>query len=251
MKAIILAAGKSSRLANINQGLPKACIKLNSEESLIDRTINLLLKNNFSKITIILGFAADEARSLIKKKWQKDLDKLKFLINDDFENKDNIYSVYLCRDLLDDETFLFNSDLVFDEKILQLALDKKSHSEKSFLIVDDHKTLVDEDMKIALQNQHIIRVSKSLDNDSANGEYIGLMYINNHDAKIYGQELESLIKCNDVKRHYEYALDRILKKIDLDLVSTQGLSWAEVDTEVDLEKAKSLACIKALSQSKL
>ena len=108
-------------------------------------------------------------------------------------------------------------------------------------MVDDHKNLVDEDMKVSFnQSTRIQRISKSLDNDSAQGEYIGIMRIATKDKETYAAKLAELIEAGDVKRHYEYALDQLVSKLRqpmiLKAVSTQQLSWAEVDTKEDFLK---------------
>ena len=157
------------------------------------------------------------------------------------------------KELLGDDTLVFNSDIVFDERILDLALDYAVGSHDSFIVVDDQKELVDEDMKINLSSSGFInRISKSLDNDRADGEYIGIMRISSRDRECYASKISELVLANDVKRHYEYALDQVVSKLQaplkLHLVSTQGFEWTEVDTEEDLDFARSLGCCKLHSK---
>jgi phosphoenolpyruvate phosphomutase len=241
MKAIILAAGMSNRLQSINDGLPKACIEINQDETILDRNLKILLEQGIKDVTIVLGYSYERARNLILKKWQDSDLKLSFINNQDYEKKDNIYSVYLIRDLLDDETLLFNSDLVFKAEILSQTLEFARSRQDSFLVVDDHKQLVSEDMKVLVDEAGVVkRVSKSLDNSSSHGEYIGLLRINSADAKTYAAKLAELVENDDVKRHYEYALDQILTSINVKSLSTNKLAWKEIDTPADLAEAQSL-----------
>jgi choline kinase len=75
------------------------------------------------------------------------------------------------------------------------------------------------------------------------------MHICSKDRAIYAEKLFELISNNDVKRHYEYALDQILENIDLSLESTQAYAWTEVDTLEDLKRAQKLECVNMTSQS--
>lgn len=249
VKAIILSAGKSSRLKELTKELPKTCLKINDEDSILSRMLKILDQKGFTEATLVIGYAAEKTQAFAENitPQLKDL-KLKFLLNDDFENKDNIYSVHLIQELLDDDTLVFNSDIVFDTRILEIAI-KRLRNEKSFLIVDDSKPLVDEDMKVISEDKRIKRISKSLDNESSHGEYIGIMHICSKDRAVYAEKLSELISNNDVKRHYEYALDQILENIDLSLESTQAYAWTEVDTLEDLKRAQKLECVNMTSQN--
>lgn len=249
MKAIILSAGKSSRLKELTKDMPKACLSLNASESVLSRMLKSLDKKGFSEATLIIGHAAEKIKDF-SLKIIPELEQLqvKFLINDDYENKDNIYSVYLIKDLLADDLLVFNSDIVFDERILDIAINKMNAG-ASFLIIDDTKPLIDEDMKVLSENKKIQRISKSLNNESSQGEYIGIMHISSKDKDTYAKKLKELIENNDVKRHYEYALDQILSDIHLEAESTQGLEWTEIDTLEDLKRAQSLKCIEPKYQT--
>lgn len=252
MKAIILAAGMSSRISSLTQGSPKTFLKINKFDSLLSRMLKQLAKAGFKELIVVIGYAAEDMKNQLKN-LQKNFSNLKIncVYNKDFDSKDNIYSVYLIKDYLTDDTFIFNSDIVFDDNILDFAISAYENSGKSFLVVDDHKKLIDEDMKVTLNHAGLInRVSKNLVNDTASGEYIGIMHIASKDQDIYASKLSELIRANDVNRHYEYALDKIISSpsptLNLELVSTQGLEWTEVDTEEDLDYAKALKCVKAV-----
>jgi choline kinase len=249
VKAIILSAGKSSRLKELTKELPKTCLKINNEDSILSRMLKILDRKGFNEAILLLGYAAEKTQAFAEKIIPdlKDL-KLKFLLNDDFENKDNIYSVYLIKELLGDDTLVFNSDIVFDERILEIAI-KRLKNQNSFLMIDDVKPLIDEDMKVISEDKRITRISKSLNNEDSHGEYIGIMHICTKDKAIYGDKLNELISKNDVKRHYEYALDQVLDSIEIKLESTQAYTWTEVDTLDDLERAQKLECINMTSQS--
>ena len=73
------------------------------------------------------------------------------------------------------------------------------------------------------------------------------MHINESDRAIYANMLKELIEAADLKRHYEYALNKVLDKIDLVAESTQAYEWTEIDTLEDLEKARGLECVNSVS----
>lgn len=245
MKAIIFAAGMASRLGNLTKNLPKACLKLNDSETILDRALSLLSTNNFTEVLIVKGHAG-EAIDEHAKRWAKKFTKLETFFNPEYSNKNNIYTAYLVKEKLGDGVFVFNSDIVYDSRILELATKAyQNNPQESFMVVDNSKTLVDEDMKISYQGSKIIRINKALDNHSSEGEYIGIMHISNNDLGKFSQSLEFMIVNQEFNKYYEDALDRIASDLELRLVSTQGHEWTEIDTLEDYNRARNLECAKS------
>mgnify|MGYP001279081784 CR=1 FL=1 len=58
MKAIIMAAGVGKRLLGLNMNKPK-CLLTAGCETLIRRSVNLLVNKGISDITVIVGYEAD------------------------------------------------------------------------------------------------------------------------------------------------------------------------------------------------
>lgn len=78
MQAIILSAGRGKRLSKWIT-YPKCLIKLNSNQTLIERIIDLLNKEGISDIHLVLGYKSNLIKKKIKTK--KDLfnRKIKFI----------------------------------------------------------------------------------------------------------------------------------------------------------------------------
>lgn len=242
MRAIILAAGRSSRLGELTDNLPKCCLPLKSGITFLDATLNAMRHHGFVDLIVMTGHKAEVIEQAINAKWQKHFRDIKFVYNPEYLTKNNIYSAYLLREFFDDRTFLFNSDIVYDPLILKAAVDKYQDSRESFLVVDDTKPCDDEDMKVVLENGFIAAISKNLDNASALGEYIGIMHLNESDSYLFAESLVKFINEGQFTKYYEDALDAIAKQIKLSFVSTRDNIWSEVDTVEDYKRAKELFC---------
>ena len=66
-KAIILAAGNSSRLVEVFKGGPKQLIKIN-QLTIIEHLVNKLKKLNIKKIVLITGFQSKKIKKVLKQK---------------------------------------------------------------------------------------------------------------------------------------------------------------------------------------
>ena len=251
MKSIVFAAGRSRRLGTLTDFCPKSCLPIIEKESFLDRQIRCFLENGFNELVIITGHASEVIEKLIQDNWVNTFESKQFVYNPEFETKNNIYTAFLAKEHFTEDAFIFNSDIVYDKDILKNAVEffKKDPSQ-SFIVVDDTKKLVDEDMKIKLdEKRNVKRISKEQKNEECIGEYIGIMHLGSKDIKVFNESLDELIGKGDTDKYYEDALDNCLEKIDLKILSTNALSWAEVDTPEDYERAKNLECVKSQYQT--
>ena len=64
-----------------------------------------------------------------------------YIHNPDYASTNNIYSVYLAQDfIVEDDTLLTESDLLFEPKLLQMVID---HPSENLAIVDKYKSWMD------------------------------------------------------------------------------------------------------------
>ncbi len=258
MKAIIFAAGRSRRLGYLTDEKPKCCLKISDNLSslmparalsedilIIDLSLHHIFKLGFKSATIVTGHAEKVLREHIANKWHGYT--IDFVFNPEYESRNNIYTAYLVRDLIDDETYIFNSDIVYDLRILEAAIRSTA---PSFIVIDDRKKLVDEDMKVLVNaTGRIERINKNLDNAASKGEYIGIMKLAGKELAEFKRSLEYMIDAGDTDKYYEDALDRIVTGLELGTVSTEGHSWTEIDTPEDYQRAQELACVKSPYQT--
>ena len=117
MQALILAAGMGSRLHKYTSEVPKCLVEVNGQ-TLLDRTIEALRVAGVTKLVIVTGYKAEVLEEHIKSH-VVDMD-VKFINNEDYSTTNNIYSLYLARDVLvADDTILLESDLIFEKDLLR------------------------------------------------------------------------------------------------------------------------------------
>ena len=237
-KALILAAGQGKRLEELTKNTPKCLLPIR-ERTLLDFSLSALKTCDISEIILITGFAHEKLKEHITKHWSEKF-KFQFIYNDKFAEYNNIYSAYLAKDLWDDETVLLNSDIIYDLEIL-LAISRKPQ-DTSYLVIDDSKSLNEEDMKVKTDEKGCIRrVNKKLDIKGSLGEYIGILYLSGKERGEFLKSLETNVKNKNLDLYYEDALDCILNNISVLPFSTNSKPWTEVDTKEDYEVAKKIA----------
>jgi histidinol-phosphate/aromatic aminotransferase/cobyric acid decarboxylase-like protein/choline kinase len=111
-----LAAGMGKRLGDLTKENTKCMVKV-CGTTLIERLLNQIAAQKFSQIVIVVGYFGDKLIELIGKNYRGI--PVKYVENPIYQTTNNIYSLFLAKDyLLQDDTILFESDLIFDDAIL-------------------------------------------------------------------------------------------------------------------------------------
>ena len=119
MQALILAAGRGVRLNELGLNCPKCMLEINGTK-LIDRLISSVLLYNPTSIVINVNFMADEIIDYLKSTYPT----TSFILIDEREEppfvRNNLYSFNLALPYLHEETWLFESDIIFDQSIIHM-----------------------------------------------------------------------------------------------------------------------------------
>ena len=134
MQAIILAAGMGRRLGELTKNNTKCMLEVNGRR-LIDRFIDQLSKYNLHRIVIVVGY---EGKKLVE--YISNLN-ISFVNNPIYDKTNNIYSLALAKDLLcEDDTILMESDLIFDDGMLDLLV---NNPERDLALVAKYENWMD------------------------------------------------------------------------------------------------------------
>lgn len=241
-KAIILAAGIGKRLGGLTKDIPKCLLEVEKDITLLDLSLKALKEGGIKEIILICGYQKDTLENHINKKW-KDSFTFHFVFNEKFDIWNNIYSAYIAKSFFDDETLLLNSDIIYDPGILKnlLLTVKLTRGKMSYLVIDDKKDLIQEDMKVLVSpDNEIKQINKAIDIEEAYGEYIGIAYLRGNEKIRFFEAAEKLIQKGSTDLYYEDAIANTLNRCIVLPCSTGGLMWTEVDTKEDLDHAKEI-----------
>lgn len=236
MPAVILAAGRGSRLGSLTADRPKALLQV-AGRTLVERQVSLLRRSGVGRIYIVTGFARELFRSMFD-------DAVQEIHNPDWMTTNNLVSLATAAGALDGGFILFNSDVLLHPGILD-ALLRAQHP--CALAVDDQRPLADEEMKVVLDaNGRLTAIAKTLDPATACGEYIGLAKFDPAGADRLRSAMAGMIAAGRTNEWYEAAFQAIAPEVALQTCSTAGLPWIEIDTPEDLAQAENLALAHSL-----
>ncbi|WP_225335690.1 phosphocholine cytidylyltransferase family protein [Halomicrobium urmianum] len=228
--AVVLAAGMGTRLRPVTESTPKTLVEV-GDRHILGHIFESLDRTGYERVTAVTGFEADQVREFCESAgFDLDVD---FVHSDAYDSTNNLYSLWLARDRLDDGFTLVNSDTLFPAASLR----RLAATDGSALLVDAEKTLGDEEMKVRTEGDEAVAIGKDL--SAATGEYIGVSKFSPAGADALVDELDALVDAGRTNEWYEAAFDRIFDAVDVSVVPVDG-DWIEIDDHDDLRTGRRL-----------
>ncbi|MCR5329924.1 MAG: phosphocholine cytidylyltransferase family protein [Lachnospiraceae bacterium] len=235
MQAIIMAAGRGSRLGNLTDDRPKSFLEVNGE-SLIDHNIKMLHAFGIKDIKIVTGYKNEMFEEHFKGNANIEL-----IYNPFYEMMNVLGSFFMGMGALkdDEETVFLHADTVCDYGIFKDMLEK----EGDMVLPVDFRPCDEEAMKVLTKDGEVIEISKEIDCSKGEGEFIGICKIKDSAVVRVKEAAKKLMKEKQFKEYFEGAIQELInrKQYRIITVATNGRFWGEVDTEEDLERVKQQA----------
>lgn len=242
MQAIILAAGMGKRLKALTKNNTKCMIKVN-DVSLIDRMLHQIDAKNLKRIIIVVGY---EGQKLIDCIGTLDIKTpIKYIENPIYDKTNNIYSLSLAKkELCEDDTLLFESDLIFEDSVIDELLDDPR---ETLALVDKYQSWMDGTC-VKIHDDGTIKAfipGKHFKYEDINNYYktVNIYKFSKHFSQNkYVPFLNAYVKALGENEYYEQVL-RVITMLDDAEIKAKKLSgqlWYEIDDIQDLNIAESI-----------
>ena len=230
MKAIILSAGQGKRLLPLTKDTPKAALQIGTQ-SLLGWQLQEISKTSIEEVVVITGFGADKIEDLVEK---SSFHGVRTFFNPFYQNCDNLGTCWVARGEMTRPFVIINGDTIFQAGVLKKLLEDESKC--PITIACDQKPSYDsDDMKIIEREGEIQRVSKTLPTNEVTGESIGMIRFNSIGAKMFTEELETIMRKNSgLGKWYLSAIDSLAGNGTVSSCFVDDFSWCEVDDKADL-----------------
>jgi len=243
MQAIILAAGMGRRLREFTKENTKCMVPVNGTR-MIDRMLSQLTKLNLSRIVLVVGYEGLKLIDYIDGRYTDKI-KIEYVNNAIYYKTNNIYSLGLVKQQLqEDDTLLLESDLVFDDKMLELIVNNpypnlalvakyESWMDGTMVSIDEENNIVNFITKDAFRYDETHKYYKTVNIYKFSKEFSKTKYVPFLDA--YSRAVGN-------NEYYENVLRIItfLNNKELKALPVADKKWYEIDDKQDLDIAEAL-----------
>jgi choline kinase len=238
---MVLAAGAGRRLESLTEDLPKTLLPVDGDRTILDIALGNLRRAGMERVVVVTGYAAervDERKAALEERHGV---QLELVFNPKAEEWNNAYSLWCAREHFGDGVLLCNGDTVHPPEVEERLLAGRGHADL-VLALDDAKALGEEEMKVLLDGDGLMRgINKAHDPAAAAGEYIGLTLIEPAAAEPLADALEATWR-RDPSLYYEDGFQEYADRGGrVGVASVGGLEWVEVDDQSDLDAAREVA----------
>ena len=234
MKAIILAAGRGSRMGSLTEDIPKCLVKLKGKP-LIEWQIEALKKAGIEEIGIVTGYK----RELLSRYGLKEFHNTRWASTQMVSSLE-----YASEWLHSSQCIVSYSDIFYKPQAVSLLME--SNSEIAITYDPNWRTLWENRFSNPLEDAETFRLnkenavteigSKPKNIEEVEGQYMGLLYFT---PRSWGELMNIRSKRTEIhadKMHMTSALQNIINNGNFIL---KGIpysdEWGEVDNSSDLE----------------
>jgi choline kinase len=232
--AIILSAGKGSRLLPLTADRPKCLIEF-AGRSLLEWQLDALARNGIERITIVTGFRSDLVDAVAASR-----PGVSTLFNPFYHVADNLGSVWMARSAFDRDTLLLNGDTLISPELVAAVL--QGATAPISVTVDEKPAYDADDMKVWRDRDGLLRrIGKTLTPDETNAESIGLLAFQGEGRSLFTDMVERTMHTPaGTASWYLKVIDTLAPTGEVGTVGIMGQRWAEVDFPADLDGARTL-----------
>lgn len=213
-------------------------------KALIDRVLTQLSSLDLSRVVIVVGYEGQRLIDHIGDRYDDRL-KIEYIHNPVYDRTNNIYSLALAKEkLLEDDTLLLESDLIFDDRMFPLILDNPY---PNLVLVDKYQSWMDGTMVRIDEDNNIVnfipkQAFKYSDADSYYKTVNVYKFSRDFMEHKYLPFLEAYCSTLGNNEYYEQVL-RVICMLDNSLLKALPITdekWYEIDDAQDLDIANAI-----------
>lgn len=235
MQALMLAAGMGKRLGKYTHNATKCMLPLNGK-TLIEHAIESLLAAGITKFTMVVGYKKEVLKEFLDGKYPQM--KIEYIDNDVYDITNNIYSLYLARNVLaQDDTILLESDLMYDADIIKEIVESE---DENLAVVSPFESWMDGSVTVLNEHKQIKGIIGKTDfiweNRQNYYKTVNIYKFSKEFAtKFYMPFLEAYQTSYGKNEYYETVLKVVafLDNTQLKAHIVDGSRWYEIDDAAD------------------
>ncbi len=233
--ALLLAAGTGSRLYPLTQDSPK-CLTLVNDKSILERLVINLKHQGFKRLVIVTGHKENCIREFLGTNY-RDME-IEYIFSSLYKTTNNIYSLWMAREIINEPFVLFESDLVLDSSLL----DDMMYPDR-MAVAQMQPWLDGTTVSLNKQNQVTMFHKGTMDTYSdIRYKTVNIYSFSLLSWQLIVKRLNQYISDGNVNCYYETVFSEMIddKSLTFESVSFDREPWYEIDTIIDLAEAEKI-----------
>jgi 2-aminoethylphosphonate-pyruvate transaminase len=231
MEAVILAAGRGSRLGEVGKSIPKGLLEVNGEK-IVESSIHKLNSLGVERITLVVGHCAEHYYEYLGSN-----PNIKFILNANYKDTGSFESLRLGLSRKSKSVLILDADIIYEARGLEQLLESSSLN----AILASGPTNSKDEVWVSKRGNRLVKLSKDLPvgKNEPLGEFVGITKLNSELVgllvNLYDQEPKRWSKSE-----YESALSNLALSQSIFVESVGDLLWGEIDTVEHLNRVREL-----------
>lgn len=242
--ALLLAAGTGTRLLPLTHDAPK-CMTMVSKKSILGRLVGNLRLQGFKKLVVVTGHLNASIEGFLGNEYHGM--NIEYIHSAVYRTTNNIYSLWIARDMMTEPFVLLESDLVFDH----LLLSEMRYPDRLAVAgirawMNGTTVTIDADEKVMAFKNDTLPFR-----DETKYKTVNIYSFSMESWKIISKRLDQHITDGKVNGYYETVFSELVDegRLSLQAVSFDKKAWYEIDTAGDLAEAVKLFPILPAEES--
>ncbi|MFH1130645.1 MAG: NTP transferase domain-containing protein [Pseudomonadota bacterium] len=235
MQAIIMAAGRGTRLGSLTEDKPKALVEV-SHKPLIEHALCFAKQTGATHRVVVGGYGYTQLAKQVQK-----VDPQAHVVENTELRCGNVLSLIVGHSALtpDGGFLLMNSDHIYSQEIANIVAKTAQETTRIVAFCDFDRELGPDDMKVKLQD-HVVRdISKKL--PSWDAGYVGMTYVPQNCRAEYDRALEQTLHSVGDNSCAEDVLVLLAKDAEPPVIADiSGHGWFEIDNQKDRNQAEAV-----------
>lgn len=227
MKAILLAAGKGTRISRMVKEIPKSTLPIDGVP-LIRHTVEVLQKRDI-EVVVCVGYQQNAIREALQGY------EVTYYFNPFYDVTNSIASLWFAREELEGDCLIINADVFFSDEILQMIIGEEH---QATMLVDKSRRRTGDYFFSTTDNGCIRKYGKDLPLQYRSCEYVGISKVTEQFMPTFLKRLESLISASQHHKWWEDTLYSFTDEAEYEIYTkdVEGLFWSEIDYFDDYER---------------
>ncbi|HEY7878116.1 MAG TPA: phosphocholine cytidylyltransferase family protein [Gemmatimonadaceae bacterium] len=223
LKAVILAAGRGTRLGALTDETPKCLLPI-AGKPLLDHHLDTLSRAGVRDVTLVVGFEAERVIA-------QAAGRCRVVVNHEYASTNSIVSLHRAASHVRGGAFLFqNADVLYAPELVQRFV---TAPPPNACLVDPLRPYTDREYQVALERGRIVEYSRAVGADRSVGQSAQLVKVCANDSAAFIDRLGDVVAAGGHTGFPLQAYDALMAGDGLWPVYTAGLPWWEVDTLPD------------------